>query len=263
VWDLWPLIIVLLIFVRTVTSRRQAARYFRATGPAWRRAYSRRAFLRLGGFTVLAGALAFSGADETVESWHASNVRSTLTDRLAFFFKLWGERIWFAIWGVLAAIDVTVRSSFLTTWGRRTFTAMMVGLPQLWTLQRVLGGTRPSADQPSPRWDPFATDRAASGHTFVAAIPWLTLARQVEGQPARGLALGASLLTGWSRLNDRMHYPSQIVLGYGIAWNAASAVAEAETEIAVKNGAGPRAGAADGATGADDGGSAASSETPT
>ena len=39
-----------------------------------------------------------------------------------------------------------------------------------------------------------------------------------------------SVLTGWSRLNDRKHYLSQIILGWTIAWNAVSAVDDDELE---------------------------------
>jgi membrane-associated phospholipid phosphatase len=67
----------------------------------------------------------------------------------------------------------------------------------------------------------------------VAAIPWLNLARSAPNRPARLLALLGSLLTGWSRMNDRMHYLSQIVLGYGIAWMAVAAVRGAAQEPVV------------------------------
>jgi hypothetical protein len=67
---------------------------------------------------------------------------------------------------------------------------------------------------------------SASGHTFLAAVPWLNLARRWHGGPVPGLARAASILTGWSRLNDRKHYVSQIMLGWVIAYNATEAVAD-------------------------------------
>ena len=53
---------------------------FQGTGAHWRRNYSRRSFLRLGGAVVAAGVLAYSGADEAVDSFHSGKVRSRPTD---------------------------------------------------------------------------------------------------------------------------------------------------------------------------------------
>ena len=70
----------------------------------------------------------------------------------------------------------------------------------------------------------MADDNAASGHTFMASIPWIVAARRAGGAPARLAAYVASVPTGWSRLNDRKHYLSQVMLGYVIAWNAVDSV---------------------------------------
>jgi membrane-associated phospholipid phosphatase len=179
---------------------------------------------------VVAGALTYSRADETVDHWHESTVRSPASDRLAALVKPWGARLFFAIWAFLAAWDTTLQRNRLTRWGRRNFEAMLVGLPLLWTTQRALGSARPNAGTHGPYWRPLADDKAASGHTFMAAIPWLTLARTVEPSWARVGARVASVLTGWSRLNDRMHYLSQVILGYSIAWTAVAAVRPEEDE---------------------------------
>ena len=70
----------------------------------------------------------------------------------------------------------------------------------------------------------MSDDNTASGHAFIAAIPWLNLARRSPGPVARWAARFGSVLTGWSRINDRKHYLSQVVLGWTIAWNATEAV---------------------------------------
>ena len=101
---------------------------------------------------------------------------------------------------------------------------MAVGLPVLWTLQRALGADRPSADEPTPHWRPFATDHAASGHAFIGAVPWLNAARAAGLHRWKPLLLAGSTLAGWSRLNDRKHYLSQVWLGWFIAWQATNAV---------------------------------------
>ena len=227
-WEYLALIPFAVLLLRSAAARRRSRRLFRETGPAWRRAYSRRAFLRLGGGLLVAGALAHSGADEAVEAWHARRVKGRTSDALSLFLKPMGERVWFGIWALLAALDATVRSRPLTRWGRGCFEATLTGLPLLWTTQRALGASRPGDREHGARWRPLADDKSASGHTFMAAIPWLTLARRLGGGAARAAARGASLLGGWSRLNDRMHYPSQIALGYLLAWSAVDAAGAAE-----------------------------------
>ena len=145
------------------------------------------------------------------------------SDQLARLVEPAGKRVWFGIWGLAAAADWLWRSSPFSRWGRSSFEAMCVGLPMLWTVQRVLGANRPSSKDGSPRWRPFRNANTASGHAFMAAIPCWTLALRLDPTWARGAVRGLGLLTGWSRLNDRKHYLSQVLLGWTIAWNAVDA----------------------------------------
>jgi membrane-associated phospholipid phosphatase len=197
---------------------------FRGTGPHWRRNYSRRSFLRLGGAVTAAGVMAYSGVDETVDRFHAGTLRSSGTDAASHVVNPFGERFWFVNWLVVAAIDGYLRTSSFSRWGRDNFESMVVGLPVLWTVQRGLGANRPSDENPNPRWRPLSDDNSASGHAFIAAIPWLNLARRAHGRVPQWVARFGSVLTGWSRINDRKHYLSQVVLGWTIAWNATEAV---------------------------------------
>jgi len=200
------------------------AHLFTGTGGHWRRNYGRRSFIRLGGATALAGILAYTGADEAVESFYQDKVRSGGSDRTASVLKFCGERFWFVNWLVVGAIDAWWHSNPFSRWGRSNFEAMVVGLPVLWTMQRGLGANRPSSDDGNPRWRPLAADNSASGHTFISAVPWLTLAARSGWLPVALLGRAASVATGWSRLNDRKHYPSQILLGWTVAFNAVNAV---------------------------------------
>jgi len=256
---MWVIAAVALLAVAVwpTHGRRRGRALFRHTGPQWRRAYGRRAFLRLGMALGTAAVLAYSGADEAFERWHSElvdsrelrseNVRialrqagrkhdarrirtedypNSLSDHVAQAAKPWGEREHFLVWGVTGLVDWLWRSSPASRWGRANFEAMCVGLPTLWTVQRVLGSNRPSNDDGSPRWRPFQHANSASGHAFMGAIPFWNLARRLHVGWARGLAGFLGTLTGWSRLNDRKHYLSQVLLGWTIAWNAVDAVAE-------------------------------------
>ncbi len=224
---LMVLVLAALLVVAFVGSRRSRARGvkpLKRTGAHYKRAYSRRGFLRLGAASAAAAVLAHTRVDEAVDAWHRDEVRSPATDHAADVAREGGERFWFFYWAAFAAADAWSGSSALTRWGRSSLAAMAVGLPALWTIQRVGGASRPSDPPGDSRWRPMADDNTASGHTFMSAIPWLIAARRAGGAPARLAAYLASLPTGWSRLNDRKHYLSQVMLGYTVAWNAVDAV---------------------------------------
>jgi len=200
---------------------------------AGRRCYSRRGFFKLGGALLGAGALIYSGVDDRADRWHRDRVRSPESDVLARGLKPLGERPWFLAWGLAALLDARWRSTSLTRWGRRNFEAMVVGLPLLWGLQYGLGASRPTDGDGlrGPRWGrPLRDDNSASGHAFMGALPWLTAARMADGPWLRAAAYAGSLLTGWSRVNDRKHYLSQVWLGWFAAWSAAAAVVAADPE---------------------------------
>ncbi|MEZ4389059.1 MAG: phosphatase PAP2 family protein [Candidatus Krumholzibacteriia bacterium] len=238
-----------------MAARERGPALLRHTAPQWRRAYGRRAFLRLGVALGAAAVLAYSGADEAFDRWHtglldpregrAEAAREALrasgrkaeakhlktesfpgsaSDLVARAFKPWGERELFLIWGTVGLADWLWRTNPVTRWGRANFEAMCVGLPTLWTVQRGLGANRPSSRDGSPRWRPLQHANSASGHAFMGAIPFWNLARRLDARWAQWLAASLGAVTGWSRLNDRKHYLSQVLLGWTIAWNAVAAV---------------------------------------
>lgn len=188
------------------------------------RYYSRRNFLKLAGATGGAALFAYSGADESLEQWHHERVETLSTDGASEIFKRFGERYWAGIWVAMAIVDRVVASTAVSRFGRRCFEATAIGLPSMWTVQRTLGAARPSDHTHGPRFRPLADDNTVSGHTFIAAIPCLVLVRQLRVPWARALAGFASTLTGWSRLHDRRHYPSQVLFGWAMAWEATGAV---------------------------------------
>jgi len=140
-------------------TKRGAGQYdplFVGTSAHWRRNYGRRSFLRLGGAIVVAGVLAYTGADEVIEGHHAQKVRSSGSDAAAKWVKVFGERFWVTSWFIVAAFDAWWQSGPVSRWARKNFEAMVVGLPTLWIVQRGLGANRPSSDHGSPQWRPMA-----------------------------------------------------------------------------------------------------------
>lgn len=231
-------ILVLIATALAVRARRQGARTGRrplSTTPSGaRRLYSRRGFLKLGGAIVGAGALAYSGADEAIDEWQSEHMVNGTTEVLSKQVKQFGERYWFFVWLGFAAVDSFFASTRLTRWGRRNLQAMVIGLPTLWGTQYALGAARPSDNTHGPRFRPLADHNSSSGHTFIAAIPLLNAAREFGHPVGRGSLQFASWMTGWSRIHDRKHYLSQVLLGWGIAHEAVAAVAiDAEAQRTV------------------------------
>ncbi len=214
----------LLVMPGVRVGRGRARPLLKGTGEQWRRNYGRRSLLRLLGAVAAAGALAYSGLDRLVDERVGGGTRSSGGDNVSAVIRFSGERFWFLNWLLVACIDAWWRSGGFSRWGRRNFEAMVVGLPTLWAVQRGLGADRPSAAAADPRWHPLSAAHSASGHTFMAAIPWLNLARTWRLPLGRRFAYVGSALTGWSRMNDRKHYLSQVILGWTIAWNAVDAV---------------------------------------
>lgn len=226
VWVAAGLLIVCALLAAPGCRRRRGdlAPLFAGTGPHWRRRFGRRAFLKLGAAVAGAGVLVYSGLDEAVTTAHDRHLRTGATARAARVGYEGGQRPWFLAWAAVAAVDAWWRSGPFSRWGRANFEAMVVGLPLLWTVQRVLGADRPSADFPAPDWKPFRKDHAASGHAFIGAVPWLTAARAAGLHRWRPALWAGSWLSGWSRLHDRKHYLSQVWLGWFLAWQAVVAV---------------------------------------
>ena len=195
--------------------------------PTARALYTRRGFLRLGAGVAGAAVLVYAGADEAFDRWHRGNVSGSGADsgagHLAHLFKEMGERYWVGVWWLFAVVDVHVASTALSRWGRTNFEAIATGLPTLWGLQYGLGASRPTDDN-GPFYHPLRDQNSASGHTFIGAVPWLNLAPSIESAAMRtGLRL-MSGATGWSRLYDRKHYLSQVLLGWGLAQSSVQAV---------------------------------------
>lgn len=239
-WIAAGLVLVCALLVAPGCRRRRGtmAPMLKGTGPHWRRLYGRRSLLKLGAAVAGAGVLVYSGLDAAATGWHDRHARSARSDRVARVGYEAGKRPWFLVWAAVAAVDAWVRSGPFTRWGRANFEAMCVGLPLLWTVQRGLGADRPDAAVPTPAWRPLHTDHAASGHAFIGAVPWLNAARMAGPRSARALLVTGSLLSGWSRLNDRKHYLSQVWLGWFLAWQATAAVAAAPATVGPA-GAGP------------------------
>ncbi len=111
-------------------------------------------------------------------------------------------------------------------WGENSLRIFTVGALPLVVLQRVTGGSRPGESAHQSHWQPFRDSNGVSGHAFMGAIPFLAAAELTENRWVKVGLVAASVLPGFSRLTDAEHYPSQVLIGWSLAYLATSAVSE-------------------------------------
>ena len=185
-----------------------------------------------------AGALmANTGFDTTMQNAWQTGVQPT---ELGTFFsgcKDIGEgRYTLPIYAAAAATGLVFEGrpvgDALGGWGSRSLRMFVVGAPPLYVLQWATGASRPGETSAGSYWKPFQDYNGVSGHAFVGAIPFLAAADMVESPLAKGTLYVCSTFVGFSRMTDDAHYPSQIFLGWYLAWASSLAVSRTEHHFA-------------------------------
>lgn len=127
-------------------------------------------------------------------------------------------------WVVGSLLPESQFSERTRTWGERTLRGFVVGAPPVILLQHATGGSRPGESPRGSEWQPFADNNGVSGHAFMGALPFITAAKMTDHLALKTTLYAASTLGPLSRTSDGAHYPSQVAIGWGIAFLAASAV---------------------------------------
>jgi len=179
-----------------------------------------------------------SSWDQNVQNWYQRKCRNSNTDEISTLFKFWGEGYNLVPISVLAASMQLLPSESdllrsFATWGKKNSRAYLTGAPFLLLMQRVTGGSRPSEADGSSQWDFFADENGVSGHAFIGAIPFLTMAEMnSHNKILYWTSALLSTLPALSRINDDKHYFSQAFLGWFIAKQAVEAVSDTDKEEA-------------------------------
>ena len=170
--------------------------------------------------------MANTNIDTEFHSWHQDTLHSDTSDDIASVAKLFGEKM-ILVPVAMAATSWQLKEadSALGQWGEKIMRSYLVGGPAMYAVQLLTGGSRPKDEYQNAHWRPFNDDNGVSGHSFVGAVPFLTLAKMPGlSQNQRYLAYFASTLSAWSRINDDAHYLSQAMLGWYMAWESVDAV---------------------------------------
>ena len=192
--------------------------------------YSGKRLTRMG-FGFAAGALlANTNVDHKIQDWFQDDIRSNSTDDVSDVFKEFGERKYLLPITVLTAgIKYLEIDSPIGNWGTYSLRAYLTGTPALLATQWTTGGSRPGETDHKSHWRPFKDDNGVSGHSFVGAVPFLTIAKMSDDNKfLKYAALAASTATAWSRINDNAHYFSQAALGWYLAWESVSSVYDSD-----------------------------------
>lgn len=179
------------------------------------------------------GALgANTNIDTQVQDWYQDNIRSDRTDDFSKIVKAFGEGKYMIPLSLLSAsINYLDAESPVGIWGLNASRAYLVGAPALLLMQNVTGASRPGESDHGSKWRPFNDDNGVSGHAFMGAIPFLTLASMYDDNKiVKYIAYAASFATSWSRINDNGHYLSQVALGWYLAFESVDAVFNADRE---------------------------------
>jgi hypothetical protein len=197
--------------------------------------YSRSTAIQFVAVLAPAAVLANTNLDANFATWYQTHIRSSETNRVSDFFRPLGNGYY--------TIPVYVSAKFvgeyfndvpgmglLGEFGDRASRALLVGAPPLIAVQYLTGGGRPSGYADESYWRPFHGSHGASGHAFMGAVPFLTLAGMTDDPLAKCFFYACSPWTGMTRINDNVHYLSQVWLGWWMAYLACESVNKTESQ---------------------------------
>lgn len=199
--------------------------------------YSLRSLAALGAGLGVGAVMANTSIDESIRDTWQENVRSARSDEYLEAFhepKILGDGYYMipayagvAFVGSWFEEGTVIRG--IGDWGSGSLRTIGVGAPMMLALQYATGGARPGEDLGSD-WNPFQHTHGVSGHAFMGAVPFLTAAKMAQSPFWKTAFYAGSVFPGLSRINDDDHYASQVVLGWWIAYLAASAVDRTNVE---------------------------------
>ena len=196
-----------------------------------RRFHSRRNLARLAIGLLIGGILANTPVDSWLEDAYFRNIHSEAhaAGVSQWVAKQVGDR-YVAIIAPLAAMAAGVLApanpvaAFAGTWGQQFTRAFVVSAPATYGVTWLLGGDRPKNGHGSA-WQPWRWEqKGISGHAMAGALPFLVMAGMSANPAAQTALYICSGLTAWSRVDSRSHYPSQVWLGWWLAFLAARTV---------------------------------------
>lgn len=173
--------------------------------------------------------------DNNFRDWYQNDVRSPTSDRIAAFWKPFGE----GLYTIPACAAAELLGGYFSEYplmdtvgqfGNRSIRAYMIGTVPMLVMQEILGSGRPSDTADNSYWHPFAHPNGVSGHAFIGSVPFITAAQMSDNPLEKGFFYACSMMTAWSRINDDAHYLSEAALGWWMGYLACQAVNNTDLE---------------------------------
>jgi len=201
----------------------------------YRNFYSSERLVRMGIAFGAGAVMANTNIDMNIRNWYQDKVRNEQTNSwasdpqidLKLNAKFFGEGKYLVPIALLSAsVNYIDNDSAVGRWGANASRAYITGLPAMWFMQGATGATRPGDRPEGSAWTtPFGHSNGVSGHSFIGAVPFLTIAyMNPDNNYIKYPAYLASAAAGWSRVNDDKHFTSQVLLGWYMAFEAVDAV---------------------------------------
>ena len=199
--------------------------------------YSKESLLGLGIAFGTGAAIANTDLDNQIQKHFQSSVRGATSDEWFQFLhsnKELGNGVYTlpvfgAAWLASEYIEGPPLFESLGLWGERSMRGFLVGAPPLILMQHLTGGSRPYETIEGSEWQPFRDNNGVSGHAFMSSLPFITAAKLSDSPWQKTFWYTASAIGPLSRVNDNAHYPSQIGLGWAMAFVSATAVNQTDT----------------------------------
>ncbi len=197
--------------------------------------YSKDSLTLLSISLISAGIMANSNIDQSIFDYYELEIRNNQPDAFSKEAKKFGNKK--PLLSALAAVSAVGciftskdKPHFFYTYGTNTLRSILVGLAPLIAGQNLIGAHRPR-DKKGSGWALLENDHGVSGHAFMGAIPFITAANLIHYPPLKIALYVASTFTGFSRMNDHMHYPSQVLLGWVLAFASCQAISKSNASI--------------------------------
>jgi membrane-associated phospholipid phosphatase len=170
--------------------------------------------------------LANTSIDREISLGYQKHIRNETTNHYSKSVKWIGDRTTVLTYAGIYLLSHSKLTPQIHTWSQSVIRTLLVGVPPLLFFQNTIGSYRPrDMKLKSSQWAPFERDHGVSGHAFLGAVPFLVGAKFTHHKPWINYTLyAASTFVALSRLNDDMHYLSQILFGWALAWQATEAV---------------------------------------
>lgn len=194
--------------------------------------YSRDSLLMLGVGFAAGGAIANTSLDGAIQRHLQSSILGAESDEWYHTFHaskelgngMYALPVFAGAWLGGELLPKSDAASTFGLWGARSLRGFAAGAPPVIGLQLLTGGSRPGESPHGSRWQTYNDNNGVSGHSFMGALPFITAAKMSDSGAEKAIWYAASLLAPLSRANDNAHYPSQVALGWWMAYLAASAV---------------------------------------